>query len=182
MEPAGCTAAEVGSAVHLVLAGVDPWAKYDAGSLQDIAVALERAGRVAPGSGSMMDYAAIAETLGQLASSLPRPKDIYRELPIAMAIPAADQQLSQADAGLGGRGIQAGDITYVQGIIDLLCIYENGVVVVDYKTDKAVDAAEMARRYRDQLAWYGRAVHSMLPGVEVRQVLAWIGGRRLVEL
>jgi ATP-dependent helicase/nuclease subunit A len=53
----------------------------------------------------------------------------------------------------------------VRGKIDLLCETEDGMVVVDYKTDalQGTDAAELAKRYETQRDLYALAVSAALP-------------------
>ena len=58
----------------------------------------------------------------------------------------------------------------VQGMIDLFFIEDGKAVIVDYKTDRGVDAAELRRRHARQLMIYKRAVEKCA-GLEVKEVL-----------
>lgn len=55
----------------------------------------------------------------------------------------------------------SGDYELIQGIIDLYFEEEDGFVLVDYKTDRVDDAAELAERYRIQLMYYARALRQI---------------------
>ena len=60
----------------------------------------------------------------------------------------------------------------LQGIVDLYFEEEDGLVVVDYKTDR-VDAEEvLASRYRVQLEWYERALEQAT-GKKVKEKWIW---------
>lgn len=58
-------------------------------------------------------------------------------------------------------GDGSGDCELVQGIIDLYFEEKDGVVLVDYKTDRVETAAELAERYRVQLQYYARAIRQI---------------------
>ena len=46
----------------------------------------------------------------------------------------------------------------IQGIIDVFWIEEDGIVVLDYKTDRVKTGKELADRYASQLKLYGEAL------------------------
>ncbi len=50
------------------------------------------------------------------------------------------------------------DLTLIQGIIDVFWVEEDGIVVLDYKTDRVKNAAELAARYAAQLHLYAEAL------------------------
>ena len=58
-------------------------------------------------------------------------------------------------------GEQSGDLILVQGIIDVYFEEDDGLIVLDYKTDKIYDAKELADRYRAQLDYYAKALTQM---------------------
>ena len=66
----------------------------------------------------------------------------------------------------------SGDYELVQGIIDLYFEEEDGVVLVDYKTDRVETAAELAERYRIQLQYYARAIRR-ISGKTVKEILIY---------
>ena len=51
-----------------------------------------------------------------------------------------------------------GDYELIQGIIDLYFEEADGIVLLDYKTDRVGQAAELAERYRIQLEYYAQAI------------------------
>lgn len=56
---------------------------------------------------------------------------------------------------------QSGEILLVQGIIDVWFEEEDGIVVLDYKTDRVSGQEELAERYHAQLDYYARALEQI---------------------
>ena len=50
----------------------------------------------------------------------------------------------------------------VQGIIDVFFEEEDGLVVLDYKTDKVRSAGELKEKYHAQLDYYAQALERLL--------------------
>jgi ATP-dependent helicase/nuclease subunit A len=85
--------------------------------------------------------------LGTRMIAAQRAHKLYKEQPFVM--------------GIEGREIEehAGDeLVLVQGIIDAFFEEEDGIVLVDYKTDQVMDAKTLADRYRMQLELYEKAL------------------------
>lgn len=66
----------------------------------------------------------------------------------------------------------AGQKIMVQGIADCIILDEDGAVLLDYKSDRVQDPAELVRRYSGQLALYRAALSKRLP-VPVKQCLIY---------
>ena len=60
----------------------------------------------------------------------------------------------------------------IQGIIDAYFEEADGLVIVDYKTDRAKEAAELVNKYQEQLKWYERALEQ-LTGKKVKEKLIY---------
>lgn len=56
----------------------------------------------------------------------------------------------------------ASEQVLVQGIADCVFAEKDGLVLVDYKTDKVTSAAQLADRYRSQLTFYKQALENIL--------------------
>ena len=50
----------------------------------------------------------------------------------------------------------------VQGIIDVYFEEADGLVLLDYKTDKVRRAADLVEKYHAQLEYYAKALHRLL--------------------
>ena len=59
----------------------------------------------------------------------------------------------------------------IQGSLDMLCKYEDGFVIVDYKTNK-IGEEELIKRYEKQLQLYKLAVEKNF-GIPVKKCLIW---------
>ncbi len=93
---------------------------------------------------------------------------VWREQPFSLSLDAVEvyPELSGADVALQERVL-------VQGIIDLMWQDEQGIFILDYKTDrfeKVSKADEQARKeaYLEQISWYRRAVEEST-GMKVQQ-------------
>ena len=53
---------------------------------------------------------------------------------------------------------QDGEMILVQGIIDAYFTEDDGITIVDYKTDRVSNDEMLINRYRAQLEYYGKAL------------------------
>ncbi|MBR0163603.1 MAG: helicase-exonuclease AddAB subunit AddA [Lachnospiraceae bacterium] len=87
---------------------------------------------------------------------------LYRERQFMIGLPARtiDETLPEEE------------MTLVQGVIDCYFMEEDGLVILDYKTDRVREAEELRRRYETQLAYYAKAL-TRLTGCKVRECLIY---------
>ena len=66
------------------------------------------------------------------------------------------------------------ELVLVQGVIDLYMEEEDGLVLLDYKTDyvKRGEEKKLLARYERQLRWYERALEQMT-GKKVKEVVLY---------
>lgn len=76
---------------------------------------------------------------------------LFKEQPFVMGIPASRL----------GSSFPAAETVLVQGIIDVFFEEEDGLVVLDYKTDAVSAAAELVKRYQVQLSYYSEALEQI---------------------
>ncbi|MBO4299552.1 MAG: PD-(D/E)XK nuclease family protein, partial [Clostridia bacterium] len=67
-------------------------------------------------------------------------------------------------------GADSEETVLVQGSVDCCFIEDGQWVLLDYKTDRADDEADLRRRYEPQLALYARALET-ITGIPVRESL-----------
>jgi ATP-dependent helicase/nuclease subunit A len=81
-------------------------------------------------------------------------------------------------AGAGGEPI------LVAGQVDRLCISNDAVLAIDYKTDSTVPAQleDVPAAYITQLALYRAVLSQIYPTKRVRAALLFSGGPRLIEI
>jgi ATP-dependent exoDNAse (exonuclease V) beta subunit len=101
------------------------------------------------------------------------------ELPLSLLVDAATLPPEYwPDAPPPGAGEQV----LVQGTVDLLAVWPERALVIDWKTGRAT-AAELRQRYSPQLAWYAAAVARLLPQLPrgaVRWLIAGVDSGELV--
>ena len=76
---------------------------------------------------------------------------LWREQPFVLGIDARELYPEEED----------GELILVQGIIDAYFEEPDGLVVLDYKTDKVRRKEELAERYQEQLRYYAKALEQM---------------------
>lgn len=150
------SALDRGRLAHRLLQHIDLQAASDLETLRAAAVALEQAGRLPPDSLHRLPLRRIAEFFrSSLGRRILQSPSVSRELMFTLAVPAA---VVFPEAAPGD-----GDLI-VQGIIDLIIEEEDGLVLIDYKTDRLdeISAADAAARYGVQMACYARAASEAL--------------------
>lgn len=100
-------------------------------------------------------YAFFAHPLGV---RLKKSKEVCREFDFYMQIPAAE--ISKNLPSKDGE-----EAILLQGVADCFFYEDDGVVLIDYKTDRIAegDAANRARVYRTQMECYERGLSAILP-------------------
>ncbi|MDK2817221.1 MAG: ATP-dependent helicase/nuclease subunit [Moorella sp. (in: firmicutes)] len=148
----GLTAAERGTATHLVLQHVDLSKPVTGESLAGLLQEMVGREILTPEQAAAVDTGAIvtffAGPLGRRL--LARPEKVKREFPFSLAVPAAGLY-----PGLPAEAL-AGEIILVQGIIDCLVEEEDGFLLLDFKTGRV--PPDPLAAYREQVQLYARAV------------------------
>lgn len=82
-----------------------------------------------------------------------REKRLYRELPFTVGLP-----VSMIDPNASGE-----DMVVVQGIIDACGLFDDGIWLLDYKTDRIGEGEEslLLDRYRNQMLYYKAALEQI---------------------
>ena len=87
---------------------------------------------------------------------------LYREQPFVLGIEAGEVYPQE----------QEGELLLVQGIIDVWFEEEDGLVVLDYKTDQVDSPEELTEKYHAQLDYYARALEQ-LTGKKVKEKIIY---------
>ena len=99
--------------------------------------------------------------LGQRMKKAAMKKHLYREQPFVI-----QRSASMLDDGWKNETV------LVQGIIDAYFEEPDGLVVLDYKTDKVRRKEELAERYQEQLRYYAKALEQMT-GKKVKEKIIY---------
>ncbi len=161
-------ARQIGTAVHLVIANVDLTQGVTYESIERTRDRLVEEELIVPDLGERIDVGAILaffeSDLG--ARTLDRDNTVLREWPFTYGVPARELVRTDGTTRLRGDGAEdgGGEIVVVQGIIDLLVQTPDGLIVIDFKSDRVSGEriAERAEAYRGQLDLYGRAAGDIL--------------------
>jgi ATP-dependent helicase/nuclease subunit A len=87
---------------------------------------------------------------------------LYKEQPFVIAKPAIDVS----------KEYDSEKEILIQGIIDVYFEEEDGLVLLDYKTDKVFKAQELVDKYKAQLEYYAKALER-LTGKKVKEKLIY---------
>ena len=164
-ERAGSASAARGTAYHRALECLD-FGKLH--SREDVRVALKSlldTGYLEQEAYDALDemviFTMLNSPLGQRMAEAQRGGRLHREQQFIIGIPAREM----------GRG-DSQELVLVQGVIDAYMEEEDGLVLIDYKTDRVpggrAGRERLAERYRQQVAYYQRALEQ-LTGKKVKE-------------
>jgi len=146
------SARQIGTAVHLVISSVDLAQPVTRQSLERTRDRLVETGAIVSDVAAAIDLDAILSffesELGALA--LDGDNAVHREWPFTFGLRVGEPEASE--------------LVVVQGIIDMLVQTPDGLVVIDFKSDRVTgeQIAPRAEAYRGQLDLYGRAASDIL--------------------
>lgn len=90
--------------------------------------------------------------------------DLYKEQPFVMGIPASELFEGASE-----------ELVLIQGIVDVCWKEEDGIVLLDYKTDAVKNGSQLIRRYAAQLELYAKAL-TKAAGEPVKEKLMYSFG------
>lgn len=168
-DPLDGSAVDRGLAHHLFMEHVDPARTVDRAGLEAERDRMLAVGALTAPEVALLDMAAIDRFWqGELGREIrQRPADLRRELPFTVRLTAADLGALgfTVDPGLSPEEFVVG-----QGVVDLAVIGSDGILILDFKTDRVSGGRETqakAEHYRPQLAVYALAL-SRIHGLPVR--------------
>lgn len=165
MERSGAVGAARGTAYHRALECLDLGKLH---SREDVRAALKsllETGYLEREAYDALDemviFTMLNSPLGQRMAEAQRGGRLHREQQFIIGIPAREM----------GRG-DSQELVLVQGVIDAYLEEEDGLVLIDYKTDRVPGGRAgrecLAERYRQQVAYYQRALEQ-LTGKKVKE-------------
>lgn len=100
---------------------------------------------------------------------------LYREKPFVMGFTGEELRRFGFAAEDQEKPVAEGDLTLIQGIIDVFWMEEDGITLLDYKTDRVQHASELKARYEAQLKLYEEAVNRVYRGTgqKVKELLLY---------
>ncbi len=150
------TSAQKGTITHLCLQKLDAKKEYNLEEIQNFIIELQNTNILTEKEAkSVNPYKILEFTKSQIGQDLKEAKEIYKEKPFYLNIPAKEiYEDENIDENI-----------LVQGIIDLYYIDKNDkLVLVDYKTDYVPEGKEneLISKYNSQLSLYKTALEEAL--------------------
>ena len=155
-EEEGLTGASRGSAYHKLLELLDFTLIYDEDSLKRTVDRFQEQGKLTREMAECIRPEDILKFLrcsaGQRMSAAAARGRLHKEQPFVMGVDASEIYPDE----------NSREMILVQGIIDVYFEEDDGLVVLDYKTDKVRAAAELKEKYHAQLDYYAEALSRLL--------------------
>lgn len=154
------TGAQYGTIMHSVMQHIDYRGDSSQGGVKAQVESFVRREILLPEHAEIVDLHGVAGYLkSDIGKRMARSPKVRRELPFSIMLKAR-----RFYPELAGDA----EHIFVQGIIDVLFDEPDGMVMVDYKTDKSASAGEMVDKYQLQLNLYAEAIEKIL-GKKVKE-------------
>jgi len=177
----------VGTATHLVIARLDLTRPVTVEAVEEIKEKLLADGALIESVAEHINTVSIVQffesELGRKVRE--KPSCVRREWPFTYAMPVVARASSPWSTARMAVPLSTGDETIVvQGIIDMLLQTPQGILIVDFKTDKITpnELALRAELYRRQLELYGRAASAILKQILLAKWLYFLTPSCAVEV
>lgn len=175
---------EVGTAMHAVMQNVDlPVETIDREYVQAQVLEMVQKELITSEQAEVIDFDAIVAFFSNsVGKRMLKAEQIHREVPFSFALQGNE---------LGESTELKEETILVQGVIDCLLEDEDGLVLIDYKTDTInglfpggfVEAEPVLRnRYKEQVSLYGKAVEQIWKKELKAKYLYFFDGNHLVEM
>ena len=159
------TPAQRGTATHRFMQFADyKSAKNDIG---DELHRLVSEGMLTEREGSVVDLGAISKFFeSALAKRILSAEKVYKEYAFTCALPLYEMEpaLSKEQSG--------DEVIIIEGVADCAFVENGELIIVDFKTDRAQNGAELAEKYKEQLSVYRRCLGEVL-GLPVKQTVIY---------
>ena len=157
-EKTGLSASEIGTAMHVVMQHLDFQGQLTIQGIGSQVEAMLQKEILTLEDRQAIDIKAIAGLFNTpLGNRMLEAKAVLREIPFTLGLPG---HLVHREIPSSGE-----EIVVVQGVIDCLLEEEDGLVLIDYKTNYVKDEADLVRiteEYQGQMNLYSLAVESSL--------------------
>ncbi len=165
-EEEALTGASRGTAYHKLLELLDFTEEYGEKKLEQTVEALREAGKMTSGMAECIQGKDILGFLhcesGRRMHKAAGNRRLFKEQPFVLSLDASEIYPDE----------RTGEKILVQGIIDVYFEEPDGLVVLDYKTDKVRNAEELKEKYHAQLDYYAQAL-SRLTGKQVKEKIIY---------
>lgn len=168
----GLTPAERGTATHLVMQYLDFGNRDVASQIKQLVLDA----KMTPEQADAVDHSVLERFLNDpIAKELCGAKRIWREFPFTRLIDAKESNPMAAE----------GEQILLQGVIDCFFETEDGLTVIDFKTDRISGTEELIQKseeYRIQLETYSKSLEKIFEKPVIRKILYFLSVSEAVEL
>ncbi len=173
----GLTGASRGSAYHRVMELFDFTGDYDRESVWKAVSEMEEEGKISSEMAACVDREDILGFLntgsGRRMARAARKGLLWKEQPFVLGIPMEDVYPEM-------KGEEQ-ETVLVQGIIDVYFEEPEGLVVLDYKTDRVRSEEELREKYQAQLEYYARALEQITgKRVQEKAIYSFTLGKEII--
>lgn len=168
------TAAEIGTAMHMLMQHVDLSAALTASYFATLREQMTEDHLLTQSEAESFSLAPVAAFFASsIGKRLLAAKRVWRELPFSWRVAAREFDQSVSD-----------EFVYVQGVIDCLFGEGDSLILIDYKSDRVTDetVASACERYRSQVNLYARAVEALFKRDVAERHIYFFALGRAVEL
>lgn len=188
-EEEGLKGASRGSAYHKLLELLDFSRVYDEKLLKEVIAGFQKTGKLSEEMARCIRPRDILAFLqcesGRRMTDAARAGLLYKEQPFVLGVDAdvIYPEWKEAAQGQNPVGIQETQETIlVQGIIDVYFEEEDGLVLLDYKTDRVNSAEELKEKYHAQLDYYAQALEKLRDKPVKEKIIYSFGLRKEMTL
>jgi ATP-dependent helicase/nuclease subunit A len=175
-EAEGIDGRVIGTATHLLISELDLSKVIDREAVGDVRERLLRESVITESAAESINVNSVVgffeSELGK--STLKKENRVYQEWPFSFSVRASEIE----------AGMSEDEMIIVQGIVDMVVETEEGLLVVDFKTDNITEGkvCERAEIYRRQLELYGKAAKAILGGKVLGRWVYFLGPGCAVEI
>ncbi|QGH35665.1 helicase-exonuclease AddAB subunit AddA [Gracilibacillus salitolerans] len=175
------TRAEIGTAMHTVMQHLPLTSNWDEVALLEFIAKLEAEEMITAGEANVIDIQAIIaffET--DFGKRLVEAEQVEREVPFSLTLPAQDVYPKWQE--------EQQERIFLQGVIDCVIQTDEGLVLLDYKTDQiqeevSTEAEEkLKNRYQIQINLYAKALEQIWKQPVIEKYLYFFDKSLLVEV
>ncbi|NRD78384.1 helicase-exonuclease AddAB subunit AddA [Bacillus sp. BRMEA1] len=183
MQEKSLTPAERGTAIHLVMQHVDLTKPVDKQSVEELIAWMVNQELLTPEQAEIIDSSLIIQFFEtELGKRYFQAAAVHREVPFTLSLSAKEVYPDWAGAD---------ESIFVQGIIDCILEDENGLTLIDYKSDGITDRFKggfaqakpiLEERYKLQLNLYSRAIEQIWKQSVAEKYLFFFDGAHILKL
>ena len=179
-EEANLTKAEIGTAMHTVMQHLPFDRQWNIEGLQEFVASLQIKEILTEQEADAIDLQSIEQFFEtEIAQRFMTATQIEKEIPFSITLPATEVYPNWSD--------KEEERIFLQGVIDCVMKTEDGIVLVDYKTDQINETineqtkAKLLERYHIQINLYARALESIWKEPVVEKYLYFFDKGLLIE-